>query len=109
MSSEQFKNVRAAYPAAELWNEGQQPVVHVPSVSIRSQGGTIVRNILLWPAMREGYASRLFVSEPIHAPKAKNWNVFSIAGRSWHACSWNDVNAGLPWLEMILAHLRAFA
>ena len=109
MSSEKFQQVKSAYPAAELWHEGQQPIVYVPKLPIRARGRMLSRDVLLWPAGREGYATRLFVSEPIEAPNAKNWNVFSIAGGKWHACSWNEVNADLPWLEMILAHLRAFA
>ncbi len=104
-----FRQIKQAYSAAELWQDGQQPVVYVPQVPIRSQGRTIVRDVLLWPAARDGYESRFFLSDAVQAPKAANWKVYSIAGRKWHACSWKGVAASLPWLDMILAHLRAFA
>ena len=109
MTNEKFRGVKHAYPDAELWQEGQQPVPYIAELSIRTRTGNVVRDALLWPAPRDGYESRLFLSEAISAPDAKNWNAFSIAGRQWFACSWRGVSANLPWLEMLLAHLRAFA
>jgi hypothetical protein len=94
--------------AAELWSEGGKPIVFLPGLSIPSRGKLLLRDALLWPHERDSYQSRLFLSEPIPDSPAQNWNQFSIAGRAWHACSWQGVANTLTWLEMLAGHLRAF-
>jgi hypothetical protein len=58
--------------------------------------------------VRSVYRTRLFVDRQIAAPNAKNWTPHSLCGRSWWACSWQDVGADLPWINMLANHLRAF-
>lgn len=104
----ELEKLRELSPSAELWMEGGQPVAFLPAVEFAAGHSRVVRDLLLWPRAREGYASRLFLSEPITSGKAANWNVFHIQGRTWHACSWQGVPDTLSWLEMLAAHLRAF-
>lgn len=109
MSAEaQLNRLRELSPAAELWTDGGQPVAFVPAVEFVAGASRVVRDLLLWPRKREGYESRLFLSEPVQAKQAANWTTFNILGRTWHACSWQNVPSTLPWMEMLAAHLRAF-
>lgn len=100
--------LQALCPAAELWTEGGKPVPFLPGLSFQTPGGRQTRDALLWPWPRDGYLTRLFVSEVITAPEAKNWNPFNIQGRTWFACSWQGVVDSLPWIEILANHLRAF-
>lgn len=104
----QLGRLRELSPAAELWTEGGKPLAFLPGVQFVAGGKRVVRDLLLCPREREGYLSRLFLSQPVHAGSAKNWNTFNILGRTWHACSWQGVPNTLPWIEMLANHLRAF-
>jgi hypothetical protein len=62
---------------------------------------------LLCPVARDGYPSRLYFSEQIMSPFARNWNVSNarIGERNWFAFSWR-VELVVPTLAQILvAHL----
>ncbi|MBB1090450.1 hypothetical protein HUU61_04035 [Rhodopseudomonas palustris] len=104
-AARQFAEIRKLYPNAEMWTEGGQQAVYLPQLRIANQGATVIRDALLWPTTREGYSTRLFLSEAVTAPRAKNWNPFNICGRSWYACSWQGVPATLPWVEILANHL----
>lgn len=80
--------------------------LHLPSLKIATSSGSKVISALLRPwANGDGYPTRLFFSEKF-TNCGSNWNVFSIAGRSWYACSWAGVSDNLPYLEIIASHLR---
>ena len=104
----QLAQLQELSPEAELWTEDGQPVAFLPAVRFAAGGSRIVRDLLLWPRERDGYATRLFVSEPVNAGKGQNWKAFSLFGRTWHACSWQGVPGTLPWIEILANHLRAF-
>jgi hypothetical protein len=59
---------------------------------------------LLSPRLRNGYETRLYLSQPFPG-KGQNWSTTSIKGSTWHVCSWNGVPATLPWLEIVACHL----
>lgn len=66
---------------------------------------------LLCPFNRDGYTSRLFLSEKItHPGRGINWNADGvlIAGRKWWAVSWKTNQDDLTLLGMVLSHLDAF-
>ena len=66
---------------------------------------------LLCPFTRDGYTSRLFLSEKItHNGKGTSWNAdgVQIGGRSWWAVSWKTGTENLTLLGMLMAHLKAF-
>lgn len=106
----ELKTLQRLCPKAEERTEGGVPVVFLPGLQIEvgKKKTRITRDALLWPHERDGYPSRLFVSEVIAADEAKNWNVFNIMGRSWHACSWSEVPNNTSLVEMLANHLRAF-
>lgn len=67
---------------------------------------------LLWPRERDGYPSRLFISQKVaHKGKGQNWNPKEsvvILGRAWWAVSWKTNRPNQTLLEMVLDHLGAF-
>jgi hypothetical protein len=84
-------------------------VAFLPAVQFIAKGIRVTRDLLLWPWDRDGYPSRLFLSEPVESSEARNWNgTFNLQGRKWHAISWNYVANSLPWIEILGAHLKAF-
>jgi len=103
-----FDKFRALYPSLEVWREGGVDAAFVPLLKVIAAGATHEVQILLWPNARDGYPSRLFVSEKLPGARANNWNSFAICGRTWWACSWSGVQATLPLAEMLANHLRAF-
>lgn len=99
--------LRSLCPAAELWDEGGQPLVFLPGLKVESGGAFHVVDGLLCPRARDGYPTRMFFSRSFAGNgMGQNWNVFNIKSRPWHACSWKDVPAALPWLEIVANHLR---
>jgi hypothetical protein len=106
--AQQMVPLRELCPAAEIWREGGQPAVFMPGVQFKVTNRRHTRDLLLWPQAREGYETRLFLSESVAASEAKNWNVFNVCGRTWYACSWRGVPSSLPWIEILANHLSAF-
>lgn len=69
-----------------------------------------VCDALLCPVSRDGYPSRLYLSELINGPYTRNWNKTDarIGERNWVAFSWM-VNLSEPTLaQLLLAHLTGF-
>src|ERR1043165_6832870 len=61
---------------------------------------------LLCPTQRDGYPSRLFLSEKVqHRGKGQNWNPTDgsmILGQKWWAVSWKTTRSNQTLLEMVL-------
>jgi hypothetical protein len=104
--NDQMQKLRAIWPGAELWTEGGQPAIFLPSLEIKIRGESVVRGALLWPQAHGSYSTRLFLDAAV--PAGQNWNPASVCGRSWQVCSWNGVPADMPWDEMVGSHLGAF-
>lgn len=104
----EIARLRELSPEAEIWTEGGLQIAFLPGVQFIAKGVKVVRDLLLWPWEREGYQSRLFLSDRVESSEDRNWNaVFNIQGRAWHAISWQGVSNTLPWIEILGAHLRA--
>lgn len=101
--------LRSVCRDAELWTEGGQPAAFLPGLTITKPGkGSMQVDALLWPHMRDGYTTRLYLSQQIPWSIGGQWTCCVVQGRTWHACSWNNVPANLPWIEILANHLRAF-
>ena len=79
--------------------EGGTEFVLIPSLGLPD--GCNPKNVaaLLCPTQRDGYVSRLFLSQKIeHQGPSKNWTVngVTILGRQWWAVSWNAIQPNLP-------------
>ena len=65
---------------------------------------------LLCPMARDGYSSRLFLSQQIaHRGPGTNWNAVNVRllERNWFAVSWR-VRAALRLAQLVRGHLDAF-
>lgn len=105
---EQLARLRTLCPQAALLTEGGQTVVHLPSVTFEAKSSRVTRDLLLWPGPRDGYLSRLFLSEQVASTEARPWTAYNLCGGTWWAVSWQGVPADLPWIEILAGHLGAF-
>jgi hypothetical protein len=101
-------DVRRVCPGASLKTEAGQSFVDLPGLKIPVGNDVVVRDALLTLQGHSGYASRLFLSQPIQSPRTANWTVHTVLGRAWHTPSWNNVAPGRA-VEMLLQHLKAYA
>jgi hypothetical protein len=100
--------LRQVCPGASLKTEAGQSFVDLPDLKIPVGADIVVRDALLTLQGHSGYASRLFLSQSIAAPRTQNWTTHTVLGRAWHTPSWNNVPPGHP-IEMLLQHLKAYA
>lgn len=97
--------LKALCREAAVMPEGGYAYVHLPILKIPHNNTIIVREALLCPQARDGYATRLFLSEPVPG-KGNNWSTHVILDRTWHTWSWKDVQPDR--LTVVLAqHLVA--
>lgn len=108
MSGAQLGALQAFVPDAEPFQEGGLLLAFLPSLKVETQGGIVVCDALLYPHAHNGYQTRLFLDRQIPGGSANNWTSHSLGGRTWWACSWQGVEAALPWAQILINHLRAF-
>lgn len=108
MSGEKFNALKKFYPAAQAILEGGRTIVSLPGLKVQTPNGVVELDAMLCPHEHSGYETRLFVDKQLSAPNAKNWTAHVVGGKTWWACSWREVAAGLPWIEIMANHLRAF-
>lgn len=106
MDNAQFAAFKATHADAEYVEESGIPFVLIPKLTFHSKGVKKVMRALLCPAQHTGYTTRLFLEEQVPTAEAQNWNPFTIRNQTWWACSWQNVPASLPWLEILANHLR---
>lgn len=100
--------IRAVCPGASLKTESGQSFVDLPGLKIPVGAEIVVCDALLTLQGHSGYMSRLFLAQPIAAPRTQNWTTHTVLGRAWHTPSWNNVAPARP-VEMLLQHLKAYA
>jgi hypothetical protein len=103
ISDEQLRALRDISPEARVLTEGNASYVFLPKLPVLVAEQHHRLDALLCPSQHGGYATRLFLEEPL--AKANNWTVHSILGRAWHTFSWDGVPANQPLLQILLAHL----
>jgi hypothetical protein len=102
----QLETLRHLSTTATVMSEAGIKYVYLPGLKVTVAGVVRELDALLCPMQHGGYTTRLFLSAPI-PERGKNWTAFTILGRTWHACSWNNVPASLPLLQILRAHLEA--
>ena len=65
---------------------------------------------LLCPVAREGYPSRLYLSEQVTSLYTRNWNVSNarIGEKNWFAFSWKVELTEPTLVQILVAHLAGF-
>jgi hypothetical protein len=98
-----LEEMRCLCADARYVSEGSNTYVYIPSLKLCN--GRMVQALLCLTA-RDGYTTRLFLSEPI-AGKGANWTTHRILDKTWHTWSWNQVLADQRPIEILADHLRA--
>ena len=102
----QITGLRTICAQPEQVSEGGATYVFLPSIKVMVAGMTRILDALLCPGPHNGYTSRVFLSAPV-PERGANWSQWQILGRTWHTWSWQNVPANLPWIQIVLEHLRA--
>jgi len=105
---EEFEDLRVLYPDVQRVMEGGLLLALFPRLRIAARSGIVETVAVLYPYADGGYTTRLFVADAIQGTAALNWRPRTIAGLSLQTCSWNQVPADRPWIEILANHLRAF-
>ena len=106
VTPEALSELAAICPGVAEMTEGGLTYIHLPGLKILNAGGTVVVDALLCPQARDGYSTRLFLSQPIPG-RGANWTTHRILDRTWHVWSWNGVPADLRPAQILAGHLRA--
>lgn len=109
-ANHQIDALKSVFPDLEVGKEGGTDFILIREMPLPD--GCVPNRVdgLLCPSARDGYPSRLFLSESIaHFGKGTNWNAAGvrILGRQWWAVSWMT-RADQTLIEMIQNHLIAF-
>ena len=102
---EDLEELRDICPDATIMSEGGYTYVYLPRLRLGQHDIILVREGLLCPQARDGYATRLFLSEPVPG-KGNNWTRHQILDKTWHTWSWNHVPAGRP-AQVLAQHMAA--
>ena len=105
-TEEQLAGLRQLCKEPELRVEGGISYVVLAQIKVTVAGSVRVVDALLCAGAHNGYTTRLFLSQPF-PERAANWSQWVIFGRNWHTWSWQNVPADIPWIQMVLEHLRA--
>ena len=108
----QLESLLAICPGATEKHEASYRFVFLPKLKIQVGEQIKVMDALLATTSHSGYATRLFLSDqvterPTIDGQAANWSQHQVLGKNWWTWSWRDVSADLPWIQILLSHLRA--
>jgi hypothetical protein len=105
--TEQIEELEKHYEGVRRIEEGGLTYFYIPALILPDGCEPKVVEAMLCPVQRDGYTSRLFLSEIVKTPFARNWNAngVRIVERQWYAFSYNDIR-GMTLLQMLAAHLR---
>lgn len=106
INTEYLKEFQVSYPEAKVFTEGGFDFIHIPILKLPRDNKPSEIEALLCPQMRDGYATRLFLSAQIDG-KGSNWTQHHILGRTWHSWSWQNVHAAQQYIQILLGHLDA--
>lgn len=105
-SGDALEELRMLCPEAKVLSEAGLDFILLPGLRLSTGTETLVVDGLLCPHSRDGYATRLFLSQQIQG-KGSNWSQHRILDRSWHTWSWNNVSSELRLAQILAEHLRA--
>jgi hypothetical protein len=107
IEAESLNKFLSVYPAAKAHSDGGFDFIYIPLLKMPEGCSPTEVEALLCPQKRDGYATRLFISQPI-AGKGNNWTTHHILGRVWHSWSWQGVSPTQELTQILLGHLNAF-
>ena len=105
----ELEELKSLHPAAEVVQEAGVDLVRLPGLRLPSGCAPSVVDALLHPTSRDGYPSRLFVSQQVTPCRARNWAGAVLLGTNWQVYSWKRDNAApLSLIQKLAFHLDAF-
>ncbi|MEO9474607.1 MAG: hypothetical protein ABJG41_03720 [Cyclobacteriaceae bacterium] len=107
-SEEQMTKLKRVFGDVKVLNEGGVGYIYIPNLHLPEGCKPELVDVLFCPTARDGYSSRLFLSERITGCPTRNWNSnVRILDRTWHAVSWRIPDEQQLY-ETIMYHLNAF-
>jgi hypothetical protein len=106
LTPEHLVELNAICPGAKEMPEGGLFYVFLPALKISTAGQILELDALLCPQLRDGYATRLFLSQAV-PDRGNNWTTHQILGRTWCTWSWNNVSASQRPAQILAGHLVA--
>ena len=105
---DQIEELKKAFSEVSYYEENGKPYFLIPQLKLPEKCVPDRADVLLCPISRDGYPSRLFFSQKIDSPTARNWNCTNarIIERNWFAFSWK-VAEGSRLIQLLINHLRA--
>jgi hypothetical protein len=103
---DQVAELQELFTGASEMTEGSVAFFLIPSLPLPSGCTPDVVDALFCPTQRDGYPSRLYVSQQVQPCRA-GFAGFRILERNWFAASWR-VREGQRLAQMVLSHLDAF-
>lgn len=86
--------------------EGGCFFLYLPGLRVLSASHIFVLDALLCLQARDGYPTRLFLSQQV-PNRGNNWTQHRILDRTWYTWSWNNVAASNRPAQVLAEHLRA--
>lgn len=111
-SGGQLESLQAVCPGAAEKHEVGYHFVYLPQLKVPVGDELRVMDALLALTNPSGYVTRLYLAEqiterPTIDGQPANWTLHQILGRNWWTWSWQGVEASLPWIQILLAHMKA--
>ncbi|USN88266.1 MAG: hypothetical protein H6779_02365 [Candidatus Nomurabacteria bacterium] len=103
---EQLNELGHQCERVEVLADGPHHFILLTNLELISDGKVVVMDALLCPFAHTGYATRLFLAEPL-SHKQKNWTIHQLLGRNWHTWSWKGVEANQRLSQILASHLTA--
>ena len=111
LPSDQWDELRATFPGAVSAEEDGFTYILLEKLILPPSCLPTEVKALLCPLPRDGYPSRLFLSEKVnHGGQGQNWNAAGVVilGEKWWAVSWDTKSNNERLVSMIGSHLQAF-
>ena len=87
--------------------EGSDKFIELPGLCFLVRGQKRQMDALLCLNQRDGYATKLYLAEPV-AELGRPWSNFYILGRNWFSWSWKEVSPNQSPIAILAGHLEAF-
>ena len=102
---DELEELRAIGEEAKPLTDGPLQLIHLTRVPIPMRNSQfVVPEALLCLSQHEVYPTRLFLSE--RPPRALNWSLISVLGRTWHKWSWKGVPANQRPAQILAPTLK---
>src|SRR5580658_4454273 len=103
VSEDSLAELRAVCEGARQMAEGGYAFIYLPGLKVSTGGQTASQDALLCLQTRDGYPTRLFLSQQVQG-RGNNWSVHRIVDRTWYTWSWNNVSSDLRPAQVLAEH-----